>query len=251
MDIRFDNRTAIVTGAGSGIGQAIAEGLAAAGAHVAIADLDEAAARRVAEAITAAGGKAFALKVDTADEASVKAMIADTETKAGALHLLVNNAGIGGAQAPVGEYPVEEWHKVIGINLHGVFYGMRHAIPRIEAAGGGAVLNVSSILGSVGFANVAPYVAAKHALVGLTKTAAMDYAQRGVRVNAIGPGFIRTPLIDANLDQDTQAAVAAMHPVGRMGTSGEVASLALYLLSDQASFVTGSYHLVDGGYTAQ
>jgi len=251
MEIRFDNRTAIVTGAGSGIGQAIAEGLAAAGARVAIADIDEAAARRVAEGIVADGGTAFALTVDTADEDSVKAMIADAEREGGALHLLVNNAGIGGAQAPVGEYPVEEWHKVIAVNLNGVFYGMRHAIPRIEAAGGGAVLNVSSILGSVGFLNVAPYVAAKHALVGLTKTAAMEYAQRGVRVNAIGPGFIRTPLIDANLDEGAQEAVAGMHPVGRMGTSEEVASLALYLLGDSASFVTGSYHLVDGGYTAQ
>lgn len=169
----------------------------------------------------------------------------------GGLHLLVNNAGIGGASAPVGEYPTDSWRKVIDVNLNGVFYGLRYGIPAIEKAGGGAIVNMASILGSVGFAQSSAYVAAKHAVVGLTKNAALEYAQKGIRVNAVGPGFIKTPLIDANLDDETQTMLAGLHAAGRLGRSQEVADLTAYLLSDKASFITGSYHLVDGGYTAQ
>lgn len=169
----------------------------------------------------------------------------------GGLHLLVNNAGIGGPAAPVGEYPLDGWHKVIDVNLNGVFYGMRYGIPEMVKAGGGAIVNMASILGSVGFATASAYVAAKHAVVGLTKAAALEYAKAGVRVNVVGPGFIATPLLDNNLDEAMLGAIAGMHPVGRLGKAEEVSALTCFLLSDQASFITGSYHLVDGGFTAQ
>ena len=247
----FKNRSAIVTGGGSGIGAAICRQLAAGGAAITVADLDTTAAEAVAREITQDGGTARPHTVDTADPAQVEEMITTVEAETGALHLLVNNAGIGGTPGPVGEYPLDDWHNLIGINLNGVFYGMRYGLPAIERAGGGAIVNMSSILGSVGFANAGAYVAAKHGVVGLTKVAAMEYAQRGVRVNAVGPGFINTPLLEKNLDAETLQAIAGMHPVGRLGTAEEVASLTCFLLSDAAGFITGSYHLVDGGYTAQ
>ena len=169
---------------------------------------------------------------------------------AGGLQLLVNNAGIGGAQAPTGEYPLDGWQRVIDVNLNAVFYGMRYAIPRMLDAGGGAIVNIASILGSVGFANSAAYVAAKHAVVGLTKSAALEYSAKGIRVNAIGPAFIDTPLLSA-LPPGAKEALVGAHPIGRLGRSEEVADLTQYLLSDRASFISGSYHLVDGGYCAQ
>jgi NAD(P)-dependent dehydrogenase (short-subunit alcohol dehydrogenase family) len=251
MKIDFSGKTAIVTGGGSGIGAAVCRQLAAGGATVLVADLDTAAAETVAGEITRDGGAAQPHTVDTSNPEQVEAMIAAAEDMNGALHLLVNNAGIGGTPGPVGEYPLDDWHRLIGINLNGVFYGMRFGLPAIERAGGGAIVNMSSILGSVGFATAGAYVAAKHGVVGLTKVAAMEYAQRGVRVTAVGPGFINTPLLEENLDAETLQAIAGMHPVGRLGTSEEVANLTCFLLSDDAGFITGSYHLVDGGYTAQ
>lgn len=250
MDISFKGKTALVTGAGSGIGEAIAIALARAGARVAVQDISLDKAQGVTARIVAKGGEAKALAGDVADAAAVEAMVADTVAWGGGLHLLVNNAGIGGPSAPTADYPVDGWQQVIGINLNGVFYGMRFGIPAMLKSGGGAIVNMASILGSVGFAGAPAYVAAKHAVVGLTKNAAMEYATQGIRVNAVGPAFIDTPLL-SGFDQAARDWLISLHPAGRMGKAEEVAALTLFLLSDQASFITGSYHLVDGGYTAK
>lgn len=250
MEITFHGKTALVTGAGSGIGEAIALGLAASGARVVVQDLKREAAERVAAAITAAGGLAKAAAGDVSDDSTVAKLVTDAAGWAGGLQLLVNNAGIGGPLEPVGSYPLDGWQKVIDVNLNGVFYGMRHAIPEMLRAGGGAIVNMASILGSVGFANASAYTAAKHALLGLTRAAALEYSAKGIRVNAIGPAFIETPLLDA-LPPGAKEGLIAVHPIGRLGRPEEVADLTQFLLSDRASFITGSYHLIDGGYCAQ
>ena len=249
MQITFNDKTALVTGAGSGIGAAIAMALATSGARVAVQDIALDKAQAVAATIIANGGAALPLAGDVSDAAVVEGLVAQTVAWGGGLNLLVNNAGIGGPSAPTGEYPLDGWDKVIGVHLNGVFYGLRFGIPAMLAAGGGAIVNIASILGTVGFANAPAYVAAKHAVVGLTKNAAMEYATQGIRVNAIGPAFIDTPLL-AGFDEAARNWLISLHPAGRLGTSEEVAALTLFLLSDQASFITGSYHLVDGGYTA-
>jgi NAD(P)-dependent dehydrogenase (short-subunit alcohol dehydrogenase family) len=251
VDLRFDDRTIIVTGGGSGIGAATAEELGTSGATVIVADLNLAAAANTADSITQNGGKAYAVEVNVAMADQVAAMVAFAVEKTGALHGIVNNAGIGGPSVPTGSYDIDAWQRVINVNLSGVFYGMRFAIPEIEKAGGGAVVNVASILGSVGYANSAAYVSAKHGIVGATKSAALEHAAGGVRVNSVGPGFIKTPLVTNALDDATQMFLANKHALNRLGRCEEVAALIVFLLSDRASFITGSYHLVDGGYTAQ
>ena len=246
----FKGKVAIVTGAASGIGAAIARELATGGAEVVVADLEKGAAEAVVKEIRAAGGKAHAFAVDVADAATVEKMVDFAVSTCGGLHLAVNNAGIGGPQAMVADYPLDGWRQVIDVNLNGVFYGMKYEIAAMLKSGGGAIVNMSSILGSVGFANSSAYVAAKHALLGLTKTAAIEYAKQGVRVNSVGPAFIETPLLTKNLSPEMLAGLASLHPMGRIGKPEEVSALTCFLLSDRASFITGSYHLVDGAYTA-
>lgn len=247
----LENKVAIVTGAGSGIGRAIAILYAAEGAKVVVADIDEKGGNETVQMINAKNGDAFFALSDASSADGNRLLVEQTVKQYGKLDIACNNAGIGGALAPTGEYPVDGWDKVISINLSGVFYGMRHQIPAMLAAGGGVIVNIASILGNVGSRMSPAYVAAKHGVVGLTKTAALEYADKNIRVNSVGPGYILTPLLTKNLTPDMMTAIAGMHPIGRLGTAEEVAELVLWLSSSKASFVTGSYYPVDGGYLAQ
>lgn len=246
----FTGKVAVVTGGASGIGEAVARAIAARGGQVVVADIDEADSERVTTAIGDAGGSAQAIRTDVTDADSVEAMVKFAVDAYGGLDVAINNAGIGGPLSPTGEYPIDGWRQVIEINLNGVFYGMRYQIPAMLARGGGAIVNVASILGAVGTANSPAYVAAKHGVRGLTKAAAIEYATRNIRINSVGPGYIETPLL-TSLDEATMQALVNLHPMHRLGTSEEVAALIVFLASDEAAFITGSYHLVDGGYTAQ
>ncbi|MFJ4286899.1 SDR family NAD(P)-dependent oxidoreductase [Paenarthrobacter nicotinovorans] len=245
---RFSSKSALVTGAGSGIGRRIAEALAREGAKVVVTDIDETAAKETALGIAEAGGRVLALRQDASNPDDAQDVVDAAVSTFGGLHLAVNNAGVGTKISPVGGYPVDEWTRAMDVNLNGVFYGLRTQLPAIAASGGGAVVNMSSVLGSVARPGNPAYVAAKHAVVGLTKVAALDYAQQGVRINAVGPAYIDTPLLN-RFDDDTRRELISRHPLGRLGTAQEVANLVLFLLSAEASFITGSYHLVDGGYT--
>lgn len=247
----LESKVAIITGGGSGIGRASAILLASKGAKIVIADVDETGANETISQITAAKGEAIFVKTDTSKPSENKSLVEETVKKFGGLHIAINNAGIGGHTLPVGDYPIDGWDKVIGINLSGVFYGMHYQIPAMLKSGGGSIVNMASILGIVGTPNLSAYSAAKHGVIGLTQTAALEYADKKIRVNAIGPGYINTPLLSKTLDQQTILALAAMHPIGRLGTSEEIAELVLWLSSSKSSFVTGSYYTIDGGYTAK
>jgi len=246
----LENKVAIVTGAGSGIGKAICLLYAKEGAKIAVSDISEKAGNETVSEIKDAGGKAIFVKADSSKPEDNKNLVEQTVKEFGGLHVAVNNAGIGGPIGPVGEYPIDGWDKVIAINLSGVFYGMRYQIPAMLKSGGGSIVNMASILGKVGTKGSAAYVAAKHGVIGLTESAALEYADQKIRINAVGPGYIKTPLLES-LDEATMKALVGLHPMGRLGEANEVAELVLWLNSDKASFVTGSYYNVDGGYLAQ
>lgn len=243
-------KVALVTGASSGIGLAVARGYAAAGAKVVLADVAEPAGRAAAAEIERSGAPARFVAADVSSPDACERLVRAALDSFGRLDCACNNAGIGGDQAPLADYTVEGWNRVIAVNLSSVFFCMKHEIPAMVRAGGGSIVNMTSILGAVAFPAAPAYVAAKHGLVGLTRSAAIDYADRKVRVNAVGPGFIRTPLL-SQLDEGTMKTIVGLHPLGRLGTAEEVATLVVWLSSEEASFVTGSYYPVDGGYLAR
>ncbi|MBK9331886.1 MAG: glucose 1-dehydrogenase [Ignavibacteria bacterium] len=247
----LENKAAIITGGGSGIGKAIAILYASEGAKIVVTDINEKGGEETVSEIKAKGGEAIFVKADTSRPDDSKNAAEQAVKQFGGLHIAVNNAGIGGPLSPTGEYPIDGWDKTIAINLSGVFYGMRYQIPAMLSSGGGSIVNVASILGKVGTPNSSAYVASKHGIIGLTEAAALEYAKQNIRINSIGPGYILTPLLTNTLDEATMKGLAGLHPMGRLGTSEEVAELALWLNSDKASFVTGAYYNADGGYLAQ
>jgi NAD(P)-dependent dehydrogenase (short-subunit alcohol dehydrogenase family) len=249
----FDGKVAIVTGAASGIGRASARLFAGRGARVVVADIDVAGGEETAALVAADGGDARFVETDVASPEAVEAMVAAAVDGYGRLDFAHNNAGIAGAGFPIPEYPLEEWYRGIDVMLSGVFLGMRYEIPAILAAGGGAIVNTASGAGLIGFPGMAAYVAAKHGVIGLTKTAGLEFGAQGVRINAICPGTARSRMVDDWLQgsEERMAEVAALHPIGRIADPAEIAEAAIWLCSDAASFMCGTAIAVDGGYTAQ
>jgi len=243
------NKTVIITGAASGIGKATAELFAKQGANIVVSDIQVAEGEKVVKEIISSGGKASFFKTDVSNPEEMEALVNFTVKTYGKIDVAVNNAGIGGELNPITDLSIEGWQKVISINLSSLFYGMKYQIQAMLKSGGGNIVNVSSILGAVGFAGSAGYSAAKHGVIGLTQTAALEYAAQGIRINAVGPGFIDTPLLDA-LDDEMKKQLIALHPIGRLGKSEEIAAFIFWLSSDKASFINGSYHPIDGGYLA-
>jgi len=248
--MELKGKVALITGAASGIGESTALLFAKEGARVFLTDLEEEKVKELLKKIEENGGEAVFLKAEVSKPEDSEKSVAEALRQFGKLDIAVNNAGIGGPQHPVGEYPIDGWDKVIAINLSGVFYGMRYQIPAMLNNGKGSIINVASILGSVGFANSAAYVAAKHGVLGLTKSAALEYSAKGIRVNSVGPAFINTPMLK-DLDKDLLKQLVNVHPIGRLGEADEVAQLFLWLAGDKASFATGAYYPIDGGYLAQ
>lgn len=249
---QFSNKVALVTGASSGIGRSTAVMYAERGASVVVSDINSNGGEETVEIIRRSGGKALLVDTDVSRPSECEALVETVMTEFGRLDIAFNNAGIGGEPNKVGELSIDGWDQVIRINLSGVFYCMHYEIPAMLNSGGGSIVNMSSILGQVGYVTASAYVSAKHGVIGLTKTAAIECAKSGIRINAVGPAFIHTPLI-ASIEDNAQVAQALidLHPLGRFGTPEEVAELVIWLSSDQASFVTGGYYPVDGGYLAQ
>jgi NAD(P)-dependent dehydrogenase (short-subunit alcohol dehydrogenase family) len=244
------DKVAVVSGAGSGIGRAIAETYAQEGAKVVVTDINEAHGEETVAAIKAAGGEAFFVKADSSKAEDNKKLVEAIVEKYGRLDIACNNAGIGGPAAPTGEYPLEAWDKVIAVNLSGVFYACRYQLEQMEKNGGGSIVNIASIHGTVAAPLSPAYTATKHGVVGLTKNIAAEYGQKNIRCNAVGPGYIATPLLDANLTDELKKGIAAKASMNRLGTPQEIADLVAFLSSDKSSFTTGAYFIADGGYTA-
>ncbi|MFC8714488.1 SDR family NAD(P)-dependent oxidoreductase [Streptomyces sp. NPDC057197] len=243
---QFTGRTAFVTGAGSGIGSVTARVLAERGAAVALVGRQEAPLRQVADEITAAGGRALVLTADVSDAHAVGHAVAETVRHFGALHLAVNNAGTSSVHHDVPDLPEDEWNATIGINLSGVFHGLKYQIPAIKEAGGGAIVNISSVFADRGLSHRAAYSASKHGIRGLTRSAAADWARHGIRINELQPGVIPVPRQQGNPEE--VARIAEGIPARRLGTGREIAKAVCFLLSDEASYVTGAHLAVDGGF---
>jgi NAD(P)-dependent dehydrogenase (short-subunit alcohol dehydrogenase family) len=245
----FEGKVALVTGAGSGIGAAVAIDLAKAGAAVVVSDISDELATRVTETITEMGCRAVKFVGDAANFDDVLASVILAKDTFGKLDLAFNNAGITGPSGDLADISIDEYRHLIDVNLNSVFFAMKAEIPEMIAAGGGAIVNTSSILGLVANPTSLSYTTAKHGINGMTKAAAVNYATRKIRINSVNPGYIDTPLL-SKLPKETMDYLISLHPMGRLGTAEEVSQVVLFLLSDRASFVTGSQYVVDGGYTA-
>lgn len=244
------NKVAVVTGAGMGIGQAVALVFAREGAKVVVSDINTKAGEETVALLHAAGADATFVKADVSSPEDCERLVERTVAHYGRLDVACNNAGIVGHPFPVADYPLESWEQVIKVDLSGVFYCMKYEIAAMLKTGGGSIVNISSRAGAAAMPEQAAYTAAKHGVVGLTKTAGVEYAARGVRVNAVGPGLIKTPLSVSGGSLDFVEKMAATTPIRRLGEATEVGELVAWLASDRASFVTGAYYPVDGGTLA-
>ena len=254
---RVKGKVALITGGAKGLGKAASLRLAEAGARVAVTDVDSAAGEQVVREITEAGGTAAYWDLDVTDGEAVKTVFEQVRDRFGGLDVLVNNAGISGVDKPTHEVTEEEWDHVMDVNVKGVFLCTKYAVPYMKTGGGGSIINLSSVYGLVGAANVPPYHASKGAVRLMTKTDALLYAQDKIRVNSVHPGFIRTPMVENFTSEqpagqeETQKALASLHPLGHLGEPDDIAWGIVYLASDESKFVTGSELVIDGGYTAQ